>query len=193
MSIASAAVRHGSLLGAGASVNVSVGWIPKRVDVFNVTDGTKAAIGFPGKLIAFNTGVTAVPLGTDGVTVLPGLKIKGATSGAIAKVKEFVLVSGTFAGGDAAGFFVCDADEITGTFGTENYGFSTSAAAVVDGAVVAAIEDAIYQSAALGFVVGTGVTGITSYVGDATHAKGFTIGSTIAVAAKRLRWTAYRH
>lgn len=184
--------RHGYLLGAGAAVNVSLGWIPKRVDVFNVTDGTKVAIGFPGFLIAFNTGVTPVPLGADGVTVQPGLKIIGATSGAKAKVKDYILVSGTFAGGNAAGFFVCDASEVVGTFTTENYGFSTSAAGAVDGACVAAIEDALYQATTAGYVTGTGVTGITSYVGDATHAKGFTIGSTIAASAKRLRWTAFR-
>lgn len=184
MSLASQSIRHGYVLGAGAAINVSIGFIPKRVDVFNLTDGTVAAIGFPGKLIPFNTAGPAVP------TI--GMKILGATSGAIAKVKDIILVTGTYAASSGAGFFVCDVEDVNGTFQAENVSYSTSATVIADSAVTVPVEDTLYQSAALGFVSGTGNTGILSYVGTSALAKGFTIGSTIAVTAKRLRWTAYR-
>lgn len=190
MSSADTPVRHGSLVGAGAAVNVVVGFYPKRVDVFNLTDGTVAAIGFPNILIAFNTGVLAPAAANNGVGYA-NFKIKGATSGAVAKVKDVILVSGTFAGGNAAGFFVCDTDEVVGTFQTENYTLSSSPLAQVDGACVVQTEDSVYQSAALGYVKGAGNTLIQSYY-SATLGKGFTIGSTIAANAKRLKWTAWR-
>jgi hypothetical protein len=182
---ADSAVRHGFVLGAAAAVNVSLGWIPKRVDVFNLTDGTVAAIGYPGILIPFAAGVVAPVVGT---------KIKGLTSGAIAKVRDVQLVSGTFAGGNAAGFFVADIDEVVGTFGAENFNQSNdpAGAAATSGTVTAQTEDSLYQSAAAGFVKGAGNTLITSFAGTVLLPKGFTIGSTIAAAAKRLRWTAFR-
>jgi hypothetical protein len=193
--IPSSAVRYGSLVGTGAAANVSLGFIPKRVDVFNLTDGTVAAVGFPNILIAFNTGVTAPNAPNSAINpsayAFP-FKIKGVTSGAVAKIKDVILVSGTFAGGNAAGFFVADVDEVVGTFGTENYTLSTSPLLQVDGACVVQTEDSLYQSAALGFVKGAGNTLITSYAGTTAASKGFTIGSTIAAAAKRLKWVAYR-
>jgi hypothetical protein len=185
-------IRHGHVLGAGAALNVSIGFVPKKVEVYNATDGTVLAVGYPGILIPFNTGVLAPPLNANGIGYA-SFKIKGATSGAVAKVRDVILVSGTFAGGNAAGFYVADVDEVVGTFGTENYTLSTSPAAQVDGACVVQTEDSFYQSAALGFVKGAGNTLITSYAGvSGGAAKGFTIGSTIAAAAKRLRYTAYR-
>lgn len=44
--------------------------------------------------------------------------LTGATSGAIARLKQRVLESGTWAGGDAAGVLICD--YISGTFAAEN-------------------------------------------------------------------------
>lgn len=185
MSLAATSVRHGYLLGAGAIVNVSCGFVPKRVDVVNVTDGTVAVIGYGDVLIAFTSGGVAVPVA--------GMKITGITSGAVAKIKDIILISGTYAAGSAAGWFICDAEDVTGTFQSENVTLTGSAAANDDGTVVVQINHSVYQSAALGFVAGAAATtGIASYLGDATHAKGFSIGATVAVSGKMLRWTAYR-
>lgn len=184
MTIANSPVRTGYFVGLGAAINVSLGWIPRRVELFNVTDGTVAAIGFPNKMIAFTSGGVAVPAA--------GMTILGVTSKAKAKLRDVILVSGSYAAGTAAGFFVADADECVGTFGAENVTLNGSAAGNDDATVVAAVEHSLYQSAALGFVSGSGNTGITSFIGSATAAKGFSVGLTIAANGKLIRWTAFR-
>lgn len=185
MSIASAAVKHGLFYGLGAALNVALGFIPRRVDIFNVTDGTVAAIGYLDKMLPFTTGTVAPA---------PGAKVVGATSGAKAQVKDVILASGTFAAGNAAGFIIIDADTVVGTFQGENLTFSNDASGATDAvATGAAVEHTLYQSAALGFVSGSGNTGITSYVGaPGTAAKGFSVGSSLAANGKLYRYTAYR-
>lgn len=186
MGIAIDSVRHGYFVGAGAALNVSVGFIPSKVELYNVTDGTVAAVGFPGKLLPFNTG---------SVAPAPGAIVKGLTSGAKGQVQDVIIVSGTFAAGNAAGFILLDANSIVGTFQAENLNFSSDTTGATDAAATGALaaDDTLYQSAALGFVTGSGNTGITAYVGAAgAAAKGFSLGSSLATNAKRFRWTAYR-
>lgn len=186
MTTANGNIRTGHLVGGGAAVNVSLGWVPNRVDVFNLTDGTKFVVGFPGAMVAFTSGGTATPVA--------GQRITGITSGAYAKIKDIVLASGTWAGGDAAGYFICDADEVVGTFQSENVTFSGQPAAEDDATVAAQVEHSIYTATTAGPVSGSAATtGIASYVGDSTHAKGFTIGSTVAASGKLLRWEAFRN
>jgi hypothetical protein len=185
MTIASNAVKSGYYLGAGAILNISVGFVPKLVEILNVTDRTVYAVGYLDKMFAFTSGSLAVPAGS---------KITGITSGAVAKIKDSILVSGTYAGGDAAGFFIADAEDVVGTFQAENVTVAGSPAAQDDGTVAVPIEHTAYQSAALGFVAGAAATtGIVSYLGAAgSAAKGFTVGATLAVSGKVYRWTAYR-
>lgn len=183
MSTASDQIRRGHLVGAGAAVNVALGFIPARVDIWNITDGSIVTVGFLSKMIGFTSGGTAVPKA--------GQTITGITSGAKAKLKDVIVVSGSFAGGDAAGFLVADADEITGTFGTENVTLSDSPATQDDASVVAPVEHSIKIDTAAASV--TGNNAISSYVGAAgSAAKGFTIGSGIAASGKLLRWEARR-
>lgn len=185
MSIASSSLRHGYLLGAAAIVTVSLGWVPKRVDVFNVTDGTIAAVGFGDVMIAFTSAGVAVPVA--------GMKITGVTSGAVAKIKDFLLVSGTFAAGNAAGWFICDGSDVTGTFGSENVTLTGSALLADDATVVVQVSHSLYQATTAGFVAGAAATtGIAPFQGSTTAAPGFTIGATLAASGKVLRWTAYR-
>lgn len=186
MSLSNTSVRNGYLLGTGAAVNISCGFIPKRVDVFDITDGTIMTIGFPQKIIAFTSGGTAVPVAN--VT-----KITGITSGAIAKIKDILLISGTYAAGTAAGWFICDPEDITGTFQSENATMSGSAALNDDVTVVAQVDHALSQTTTAGLVLATtATTGIATFNGDASNSKGFTIGSTVSVSGKLLRWTAFR-
>lgn len=189
MNLPVSAIKTGYYLGAGAALNIAVGFLPRRVDLHNVTDGTIEATGYLDKMVPFSSGATSPPLKNDG-SGYAKFKIKGATSGAVGLVKDVILVSGTFAGGNAAGFFVLDAEDITGTFGAENVGINGSGNA--DAAVTAAVEHTLYQATTAGDVAGSGNTGITSFVGSAAAAKGFSVGSTLAVSAKLYRWTAYR-
>lgn len=187
MGTASEAVKHGYFYGAGAAVNVAVGYIPSHVEIYNVTDGTDYAVGFPGKLLPFSAG-TLQPA--------PGAKVIGLTSGAKGQVKDVIISSGSFAGGNAAGWIVMDADTIVGTFAAENLNFSTDTSGAVDAATTGTVvEDSLYQTAALGLVTGAGATAVTSYIGapgPAGTPKGFSVGATIAKAGKRYRWVAYR-
>lgn len=186
MSIASASAKTGYYIGTGATLNVAVGFMPACVEVYDMTNGTICGVGFPGKFLAFTTGVVAPALGA---------KVTGLTSGAKAQVKDVLITSGSFAGGNAAGFIVFDADTFSGAFsGAENLNFSNDTTGGIDAAnTAAAVEDSLYQSAALGFVAGAGVTAITSYVGAAgSAAKGFTVGSSLSVAGRRYRWVANR-
>lgn len=184
MGTANSSVRTGLLLGTGAAVNISLGWVPKRIDLVNLTDGDILTIGYTDKMIAFTSG---------GVAAQPaaGAYITGITSGARAKIRDVLLVSGTFAGGDAAGWFIADAEDVTGTFQSENVTFTGSASAADDATVVAQVEHGIKIDTAAASVVTT--SGLLAYVGSATTSKGFTIGSVVNESGKLLRWTAFRN
>lgn len=188
MGTASESVKHGYFYGAGAALNVAVGFIPSHVEIYNATDGTDYAVGFPGKLLPFSTG---------SVQPAPGAKVTGLTSKAKGQVKDVIIASGSFAAGNAAGWIVMDADTISGTFqNAENLTFSTDTSGGVDAVTTGTVtEDSLFQTGAAGLVAGAGATGVTSYVGAAGPGgtpKGFTVGATVAKAGKRYRWIAYR-
>lgn len=173
----------GEEVGNGAAINVELGWIPDLVMVTDVTDGTSIHMGFPNRMaIPFSSGGTA--------EIVVGSKITGRTSGAIATVRKVLQYSGTFAGGDAAGFLIIDRDTLTGTFESEgvNVDDVDSDGATVTANVTHTVDiDTEVASA-------TGNAAISGYGGaSASNAKGFTIGSTIAEEAKLLRWTAWRN
>lgn len=171
----------GETVGNGAAINVELGWIPDRVEVVNATDGDKITIGFPNRMV--------IPFTSGGTTeIAAGDEITGATSGATATIKTVLLYSGTWAGGDAAGFFIIERQFLTGTFQSENVDVgSDSNLATVTANVTHSVDiDTEVASA-------TGNAALTGYVGDDSNAKGFTIGSTVAEEAKLLRWTAWRN
>ena len=104
-------------------------------------------------------------------------------------IAAVLLYSGTWAGGDAAGFFVAERDDIVGTFGSEN---------VIGGASGATDDATVTVQVTHGYDVDTEVaaanTSLIAYVGVAgSNAKGFTIASGIATEAKLLRWCAWRN
>jgi hypothetical protein len=173
-------IKCGYLVGNGAAQNVELGWVPDYVEVVNVTDGDKIHKAFigPKQVVPFSGG------GTTEIVV--GDKIVGATSAASAWVEEVLLYSGTWSGGDAAGFFVVSM--IDGTFGSENVyvGSGTDDATVTANVTHTVDIDTEVASA-------TGNAAITRYAGTAGgYAAGFTIGSTIAEEAKLLRYMAIR-
>lgn len=176
-------VRTGEEVGTGAALNIELGWIPDRVEVYNATDGDIVTVGFPNRNI--------IPFSSGGVNTLKaGDKITGVTSKATAIIKRVLLSSGSWAGGDAAGFFVVERDTISGTFQGENV-IGTAAGATDDATVTANVTHSYKIDAATAGV--TGNNAISAYAGVAgSNAKGFTIGSTVSEAAKLLKWTAYR-
>jgi hypothetical protein len=173
----------GETVGNGAAINVELGWIPDRVEVVNVTDGDKITIGFPNRM--------AIPFSGGGTNTLAvGTQITGVTSGATATIKTVLLYSGTWAGGDAAGFFIIERDSLTGTFGSENV-IGQATGATDDATVTANVTHSVDIDTEVASA--TGNAAISGYVGvSASNAKGFTIGSTVAEEAKLLRWCAWR-
>lgn len=175
--------KSGETVGNGAAINVELGWIPDLVMITDVTDGTSIHMGFPNRMaIPFSGG------GTNELTA--GEVITGATSGATAIIKEVLLYSGSWAAGTAAGFFIIERDDLTGTFESENVTGETSGA-TDDATVTANVTHTVDIDTEVASA--TGNAAITAYAGSAASAsKGFTIGSTIAEEAKLLRWAAWR-
>lgn len=174
-------VDTGVTVGTGAAINISLGYIPRRAEVYNVTDGDIITVGFLTGRIPFTSGGTA--------TIAAGNKIIGATSGATVTIKEVILISGTWAGGDAAGTFLVDADDMVGTIGSENV-YIASSGTTNDATVTAMVASCYKIDTATAGVTTT--SALSAYVGSSTAAKGFTIGSVVSESAKELRWTAFR-
>jgi hypothetical protein len=175
---------EGITVGNGAALNIECGFVPKKVALYNCTDGDLITIAFLQWIIPFSSGGTA--------TIAAGDRIKGATSKATAIVEQVLLYSGTFAGGDAAGFLVVQEGSLTGTFQSENVYIDSDSTAGIDDATVTAnvVHNIAIAAAAAG---ATGTSAISRYEGVAgSAAKGFTIGSVIAEEAKLLRYEAFQ-
>lgn len=164
-------------VGNGAAINVSLGWIPDHVRLFNATDGDLITEAFLTWIVPFSSGGTT--------EIAKGDTIIGATSAARAVVRRVMLYSGSWAGGDAAGFF--EIELLSGTFGSENVfvGSGTN-----DATVTANVVHNVAVSTAA--ATATGTSAISRFEGSSSASPGFTIGSVIAEEAKLLRWIAFR-
>ena len=173
--------RAGFIHGTGAALNVSLGWIPDYVEVTNLTDGDIVQRGWLGKVVVFTSG------GTD--TLLEGDTLTGATSGATFKVKQIILDSGSWAGGDAAGWLIVD--NIVGTIQSENADQSGSSTQSNIATVVVEVEFGIDIDTSVAAV--TGNAGFLQYAGTVNYSPGFTIGSTISENGKLLGFLAVKN
>ncbi len=184
------AIRTGRFLGTGAAVNIQLGFIPDVVFMWNYTDGDMLDIWHRGRVMAFTSGGT--------YQIMPGDRIQGATNtGVRTTVREVHLTSGTWAGGDAAGYIVFDVLDQTGAFGSENVdlldpsgGNSVLTANVAAVAVQAELGNwtIILATASL-----TPANGIQPYIGAAGSAShGFTVTATASESAKLFGWLAIR-
>jgi hypothetical protein len=176
-------IATGWLVGDGAAQTVRLGWIPDYVKVVNVTDGDKITEGWLGYDVPFSSGGTT--------EIVAGAIITGATTGAKAFVRQVLTYSGTWAGGDAAGFFIV---EMIGTvaFGSENvYVSSDTTAGTNDATVTVNVEHTV--SIDTESATETGDAAIIRAAGTSgSAAAGFTIGLTISEEAKLLRYLAVR-
>jgi hypothetical protein len=176
-------IRTGYVVGLGASLNVEVGFIPDHVTLYNLTDGDIFTDAFLQWNIPFTSG------GTN--TIAPGDQIVGATSGAKAVVDKILISSGTIAAGTAAGFYILREGSLVGTFQTENiYDLTQQTTVGIDDATITV--NVVFNIATTTAAAGATTTSAMSrYEGVAgSNAKGFTIGSVIAEAAKLLYWEA---
>jgi hypothetical protein len=175
-------IASGYTVGNAAAINVSLGWYPDKVEVWNLTAGTIVTNGFLSR--------QSIPFSSGGTTeVTAGQRIKGATSGALAIVEAVLLYSGTWAGGDAAGFFVVR--DVTGTFQSENaYMDLDDTAGIDDATITVNVTFSIKIDTAAAAVTTT--SAILRYAGSTTAGIGFTIGSVVATEANLLYWIAFR-
>lgn len=181
----------GYTVGNGAALNIELGWIPDYVEVYNLTDNDEVHKAFLGG------GKYVVPFSGGGTTEISvGDTIKGATSNATAIVEQVLEYSGTWAGGDAAGFFVVR--DLDGTFQSENVYISSDNTSGTDDATVTANVNHTVSiidsgSGTTDIAAQTGNDAISQYAGvSGSNAKGFTIGSGIAEEAKLLGYVAFR-
>lgn len=179
----SAQVKTGVTVGNGAALDVVLGFVPDCVMLYNATDGDLITMAFLQWVIPFSSGGTT--------EIAAGDRIKGATSNATAIVEQVLLYSGSWAGGDAAGFFVVQEGSLVGTFGSENVFIDSDSTSGSNDATVTAN---VVHNAAISTAVASATTtsAISRLDGDADTGKGFTIGSVIAEEAKALRYIAFR-
>jgi hypothetical protein len=178
-------VRHGLTVGNGATLNVELGFVPVFVMLFNMEDGDLITTAQLRWVVPFSGGGTT--------EVAAGARIKGATSNATAIVQEVLLYSGTWAGGNAAGYFVVQEGSLTGTFQAENIFIDSDETSGSDDATVTAnvVHNIAIAAAATKVLAGT--SAISRLDGTAgTSGKGFTIGSVIAEEAKLLFYIAFQ-
>ncbi len=177
--------KTGYTVGNAAAINIELGWVPDRVEVFNVTDGDIVTTAFLDTWI--------IPFSGGGTNVLAaGDTITGVTNtGVSAIIEEVLLYSGSWAGGNAAGFFIVKRDNQIGTFGGENV--IGEAAGATDDATVTANVIQCYSDLTT-VASKTGNDALAGYIGTlGDKSKGFTIGSSVAEEAKLLVWSAWRN
>ena len=175
-------IKTGFIKGTGADKNVSIGFIPDFVLLFNLTDGDIIYANFLAKVVAFTSGGTT--------EIKAGDTLKGATSLATGVIRQVNLDSGSWAGGDAAGWFIFEPDGITGTFQSEA-GYVNGGS--TDYATLAAQDND-------GVDIDTEVapttsddTNISHYAGSTSASRGFKIGATVSENAKLLGYLAVRN
>lgn len=180
-------VATGFLRGTGAAINVELGWIPDFVKIINLTDGDITYENALKKVIAFTSG------GTDEIKA--GDKLHGNTSDATGIIDQVILDSGTWAGGDAAGWFILRPGTHSGTFQAAETAYREGVDAdTTDGCTLtaAADQDGVTTAAAVAATT-TAATNVSEYVGaSGSNAKGFTVGATISEDAKLLYYFAFR-
>ncbi len=178
--------RTGVAIGNAAAINVQLGWVPDKVEVYNATDGDLLTVCFPNLLQVPFSGA-----GTNEIFV--GDTITGQTGGATAIVEAILEYSGTLAGGDLAGVYIIKRATLVGDFESEDIVGSRSPSDATDDATVTV--QVLHGFGATGDIaaVTTDATQAIDYVGTAAgNGKGFTIGLTVAEEAKVLRWSAWR-
>ncbi len=185
--------RSGFIHGTGSALNVELGWIPDFVMMINLTDGTPIHMNFLGKVAAFTSGGLATAVGGS-KNIKPGDKITGlTTTGAFATIREVILLAGTMDGGNATGWLIFNAEDMTGTFTGENGEINDSGGNDIT-LTATEDEDGVDIDSEVTATT-SAATSIQSYVGnaDSGYAKGFSVGGTMGTNAKLFGYFAIRN
>jgi GNAT superfamily N-acetyltransferase len=176
-----------------------IGFVPDFVLIHHLTEGTKKLSAWHrGRIAAFSSG------GGAGKEIMVGDVIQGATNtGRRALVREVHLTTGSWAGGDAAGWLAWNAEDENATFGSENVDIldrSGSSVArgggiqIADAGTVTAQSELANAAITSAYALVTPANGIQPYVGSAAaNAKGFTITATLSVANELVAFQAWRN
>ena len=192
-------IQSGFFVGTGAALNIPLGFIPDVVFTWKVTDRDAVNIWHRSRHMAFTSGGT--------YEVKPGDIIQGATNTNVrARVKQVLVTTGTWAGGNAAGHIIFDVLDETGTFGSENIDVLAQSGGMesIKNGFTAVLEANVAtvtaQSELANFVITTATAGVTPangilpYVGSAAgNAQGFTVTATLSEAAHVFGYLAFRN
>lgn len=170
-------VRTGFIHGTSNALDVEIGFVPDYVRLTDLTNGNIITEGYFKRIVLFTSLSVAIKTGDY---------IKGATSGATARVNQVIIDTGTVAGGDAAGWLICDAVDVVGTLETEEAQvYSAKPGPGVAGIdhldIVVDTEEGNNIAAAV-VQVTTAATQLTAFEGtDGDQRKGFTVGATVSI------------
>lgn len=176
------------LVGTGAAQNVEIGFVPDWVRVINVTDGDALYEGCLAPVRKFTSGGTREVKRGDQLVQLTNGRV--SASGVVRKV---LRTSGSWAGGDAAGYLIFETGSLVGTLGD-----AAAAVAPQKGARSSADHLTLAANDAEGIKVAAAVASaaanqnIVPYVGTSgAGSEGFTIESEISESGKLLHFQAW--
>jgi len=164
-----AKVQTGFIHGTGAALNVSIGFVPEVVDITDWTNGNIITKGIMFEVVAFTSGSLEINAG-DVIRGLTNTEVYG-------KVDQVILDSGSWAGGDAAGWLIFRAAAVTGTFGSENAEVNDSGNNNLT--VAAEVQKGVNIDTEVASATTT--AGIQAYYGTSDYPPGFTVGSGVSV------------
>lgn len=177
--------KSGVFWGTGAAVDISLGFIPDRVEVVNLST---TAIVYNGTcnlyLFTYTSGGTATPVVGDVMI--------GATSGAEATITSMKLDSGSWSAGSAAGRFTTRVSDSKGTFnsGENLYRYTGDVGSSRDDLTMTGTPVTHTWSIDTE-VAGETTNTVTSYRGSNATPPGITVASTVATATHLFHYSAW--
>ena len=182
----------GFIVGTGAAQNIELGFIPSWVRILNASDGDHIYEGPVVQAVAFDSGSIEIKAG-DAIDARTSSSNAGKAWTGV--VRQVIHLTGTWAGGDAAGFLVLEPE--SGRTVADNNEIRIRPQDGVDGDANAAdVSAAGYAHFGMDVQAtpasAAAATAITPYVGaEGSASMGFTIGSTISEDNKVVAYQAW--
>ena len=166
--------------------NISVGFVPTTVRVVNRTGRDEMWEADLNQTIGFTSGGT--------LEIFAGYKIGGATNGWEAIVAQVVLGAGSWAGGDAAGWFILEPgtlDPASPTITAETIRATEFADVAPTGNFATAVANLIPNGIEMSGTFAS-ESGLTPYYGSPPgNARGFSVTTALGSAGDLLKWHAW--
>ena len=172
----------------GTAANIEVGFAPTFVTILNLA-GDEVLMADLNQVFAFDGG------GTNELKA--GYKIRGATNGWEAIVGQVVLVSGTWAGGDARGFLILEPGTLDPASPTTTDNENFAASEFADGTPTGNWGTLMGSTQPIS--AGTSIeasaaaeSSIKPYYGaSGDKARGFSVGTTVGTASELMKYQAW--